>query len=105
MYKYTIQGIKVKIKDAVPDIIIHKRKSNEFNLAIIEFKKGNPSKENRKNDEEKLQYFTNQNNEYRFRYGFWVVLKRKYAEVHVYSDGKERAHCYYKLMPKLLYIS
>lgn len=51
MYKITMNGIKEKIGDAIPDLIIHKRKSNMKNLAMFEFKK---SGQYEKKDEKKI---------------------------------------------------
>lgn len=82
-----------KHKNTYPDLIIHKRRSNNDNTLVIEFKKhGNSEKTGRMEDREKLEFFTNPNEVYRFKYGFWIVLHRKKAIVHVYSEGKELAH-------------
>lgn len=96
MYKVTMNGIREKIGDAIPDLIIHKRKSNLQNLAIFEFKKrGQYEQSGRADDYRKLEYFTSHNNEYNFKYGFWVVLYRKKVDVHVFQDGKEYVHLNY----------
>lgn len=59
MYMQTLKGIREKIKDAVPDLLIHRRRSNEDNLLVIEFKKGKAAQTGIQNDEQKLEYFTN----------------------------------------------
>lgn len=93
MYKLTLDGIREKIKDAVPDLLIHKRKKNESNIAVFEFKKGGPyAKNGRDADFEKLKYFTNPENEYKYRYGFWIVLYReRKADVYIFINGKEKS--------------
>ena len=96
MYKVTLAGIKEKIGDAIPDLIIHKRKSNAHNLAIFEFKKkGQYERKGRLDDFKKLKYFTDSNNEYKFKYGFWIVLYKKKVDVHVFQNGKELGHLKY----------
>lgn len=93
MYKQTIDGIKEKIGDAVPDLLIHKRLENEKNLAVFEFKKsGSYEKSGRENDYKKLEYFTALTNEYKYKYGFWIVLyKNKKADIHIFINGKEKS--------------
>lgn len=93
MYKTTEEGIRQKIGDTYPDLIVHKRRSNESNLVIIEFKKhGNYEKSGRDDDFKKLKYFTNQQNEYKFKYGFWIVLyKNKKANIHIFENGIEKS--------------
>lgn len=96
MYKETLEGIRVKIGDAIPDLIIHKRKSNTQNLAIFEFKKaGSYAKSGRDEDFKKLEYFTDPNNEYKFKYGFWIVLYKKKVDVHIFQRGEEKSHLKY----------
>lgn len=96
MFHQTEAGIRQKIKDAIPDFIIHQRGSNGENLLVMEIKKGKPSKTDRKNDEEKLGYFTDPGQEYQYRYGFYVELyNTKKAKVVVYSRGKVQGDlCY-----------
>ena len=97
MYKETYEGIRQKIKDTYPDLIIHKRRSNDENLVVMEFKKGRAEKTARDQDIEKLIYFTNPENEYRYKYGFYLELyKMKYAKIKVFQDGKEMGSLNYK---------
>ena len=94
MYMKTLEGIK--IKNAIPDLIIHQRKSNRNNLAVFEFKKaGIYAEAGCADDYKKLMYFTDPNNEYKFKFGFWIVLHKNAADVHIFQSGKEKSHLYY----------
>lgn len=97
MYKETLKGIRTKIKDTVPDLLIHKRKSNDQNLLVIEFKKGDPKRQDVLNDEEKLMYFTDLSNEYKYPYGLYIELHKRKAKVHVFQSGKHLSHLDYSL--------
>ena len=55
-----------------PDIIIHKRWSNDDNLLVIEIKKDSNSEIWSWNDDEKLKWFTSPDDEYHYKY--WVYL-------------------------------
>ena len=92
MYKQTLDGIKIKIGDAVPDLLIHKRQDIENNIVIFEFKKsGSYERSGQSDDYKKLMYFTDSANEYKYKYGLWIVLyKNKKADIHIFLDGKER---------------
>ena len=95
MYKQTLDGIKKKIKDAMPNLLMHERGKNENNLIIVEFEKsGSSAKEN---NEEKLFYFTNPENEYNYKFGFRIILyKANSAQIHIYEKGKEFGNSSYK---------
>ena len=97
MYKTTLDGIKKKIGDAVPDLLIHERGNVEKNVAVFEFKKhGTYERNSQVRDFQKLIYFTKSVNEYKFKYGFWIVLyKTKKADIHIFIDGKERTNMKY----------
>ncbi|MCT4192501.1 hypothetical protein HZP52_00640 [Elizabethkingia anophelis] len=56
-----------------PDLIIHKRDSNEFNLLIVEIK-GAWNKQPREKDIIKLQDFTHQEGEYKYGLGVFLEL-------------------------------
>lgn len=89
MYKAT----REKTKDVIPDLIIHKRKSNRDNLLIIEFKKGKPSKALKQGDIEKLEYFTDAEKEYKYKFGLYIELyKSNSAKIEVYQSGKVIGH-------------
>lgn len=92
MYKQTLDGIKEKIGDAVPDLLIHKRRKNSNNIVVFEFKKkGSYSKSGKEADYKKLRYFTDSSNEYKYKFGLWIVLyKTQKADIHIFIDGKDR---------------
>lgn len=92
MYAETQSGIMEKTKNAVPDLLIHKRKSNSNNLLVIEFKKGTPTKDGMMNDEDKLLYFTDSKSEYKYKYGFYIELHQKRAKLKIFQDGKHMSH-------------
>lgn len=97
MYKTIEEGIKEKIKNAIPDLILHKRHFNSENLMVIEFKKDKPNEAKiAANDIEKLCYFTSLENEYKYSYGFYIWLyKKDKAAVKVFKNGKEMGSlCY-----------
>lgn len=97
MYMETLAGIKDKIKDTIPDLLIHKRGNNENNLLVIEFKKGSPKKHDKERDMEKLRYFTNKEHEYAYNYGMYIELHKQKADIEVYKDGVQKSHLNYKL--------
>ena len=55
-----------------PDIIIHKRWSNDDNLLVIEIKKDSNAEAQSWSDDEKLRWFTSSDDQYRYTY--WVYL-------------------------------
>lgn len=97
MYKRTLDGIKVKIGDAVPDLLIHERRQINKNIVVFEFKKkGAYEKSGKEADFKKLMYFTDSANEYKYKYGLWIVLyKKRKADIHIFIDGKERSDIKY----------
>jgi|BioPla2DNA2_1021312.scaffolds.fasta_scaffold28391_2 effector-binding domain-containing protein len=58
-------------KGTFPDVIVHKRGSNEHNLCIIEFKKDG---RNTKDDIKKLRDFTNQKDKYMYGVGYSIII-------------------------------
>ena len=97
MYKQTLDGIKMKIGDAVPDLLIHQRRENDKNMVVFEFKKnGTYEKIGKEADFKKLMYFTDLTNEYKYKYGLWIVLyKNKKADIHIFINGKEQSNIKY----------
>lgn len=97
LFKQTEEGIRVKTKNAIPDLLLHKRGSNSDNLMVLEFKKGKPSKDQMDIDAEKLCYYTSSENEYKYLLGFaiWLYKKNK-AAVKVFENGKEMGSLCYK---------
>lgn len=57
----------------VPDLIIHKRESNESNLLVLEFKTEWNS--NQSEDEKKIKELTSITGEYRFKYGATILIR------------------------------
>lgn len=83
----------------IPDIVIHKRGSNEDNLIVIEVKPWwNDKKEEFIKDENKLTFLTNCNSQYKYKYGFSLIIKknREDTEVKIFIDGKTD-DIYYKI--------
>lgn len=74
-----IEGINV-----FPDLIIHKRLKDEYNLLWIEIKK---KQENCKNDIERLKKVTI--NEYLYKYGAMIILEKQKPKVFYYKNGNE----------------
>lgn len=71
----------------IPDLVIHSRKKDDHNILVVEFKKGNPSKIDKQKDEDKLEYFTNPNNEYAYLFGLFVELHPTEAHIKLYQNG------------------
>lgn len=69
-----VDGVSIDVS-VFPDIIIHRRGTNEFNLLVIELKKSkNTNKEAREFDIEKLHSFTDQSERNTLKYNFGVFL-------------------------------
>lgn len=103
LFRETENGIRKKLKDALPDLLLHKRRDNAENLMVLEFKKGKPNKEQMDIDIEKLCYYTSQDYEYKYSFGFSIWLyKRNWATIKIFQNGKEMgALCYkWSLNPK-----
>lgn len=58
-----------------PDLIIHKRNSNDTNILIVEIK-GWWNNEDRENDEIKIEDFIHQEGEYKYGLGVFLDLNR-----------------------------
>lgn len=56
----------------VPDLIVHKRESNDSNLLVLEFKTERNS--NQREDKEKIKELTSITSEYRFKYGACILI-------------------------------
>ena len=95
-YKQVLENNKEKIEQMIPDLIIHKRKSNEENLLVVEFKKGRPSKADKQKDIDKLCFFTDDEDIYKYKYGLFICLyKNNHAAVRVFEKGKEISSKHY----------
>lgn len=78
---------------AYPDFIFHKRNEKD-NLLVIEFKKSNNrNKQSEENDFYKLQYFTNQDNEYKYKLGLFIKFGKTIDEVIIktFENGNEKS--------------
>ena len=62
-----------------PDLILHKRGDNRFNLLVMEFKTWWNSDISR--DEEKLKAFMDKNGEYNYEYGASVILGKECYDI------------------------
>lgn len=70
----------------VPDLIIHRRKSNNNNLLVIEFKKENAKERDKEYDKEKLIALTGEE-VFKYNFGLYVELGRYKVQVSVYQNG------------------
>lgn len=70
-----------------PDLIIHKRGSNDFNLLVMEFK----THWNREtaDDKRKLREFTSPLGNYKFHRGYSVVIERERANIRLVQFPRE----------------
>lgn len=76
--EYNRHGSEIKTIDSntgqkiiIPDIVVHKRNNDRYNLVAIEIKKStNPKREN---DEEKLKSLTEKDS-YDYKYGVLIIL-------------------------------
>ena len=84
-----------------PDIVIHKRGTNEENLVVIEAKKGKPSEK----DSDKLADYTNPKS-YGYKVGISLVFdigEKRISEVLIYKGGnEENADKKWKSLPDLV---
>lgn len=74
-----VDGASIDVS-VFPDIIIHKRGTNNFDMLIIELKKSkNTSNEAREFDIEKLHSFTDQSerNTLKYNYGVFLILETR----------------------------
>lgn len=81
----------------IPDLIIHRRRSNENNLLVIEFKKKNADPQNKNVDRNKLMYLTNQEETFKYNFGLFVELGSHKVSVEVYQEGKMRKELNYSI--------
>lgn len=82
--EYNRNGINPKKLDGnliVPDLILHKRKNNNCNRLVIEFKgwwNGN-----QKHDEDKIKGMVDKNGEFRYREGYTILFGKNRVEAKV----------------------
>lgn len=72
-----------------PDVILHKRGSNDGNLLVMEFKTyWNPNQEK---DKQKIKEFIDKNGNYKFMLGYSVLLNEEFKDVRIIdfqNDGE-----------------
>ena len=79
--------IPARLRGAFPDLIVHKRGTNEFNLLIIEFKTWwDP---NTREDKKKLLQFVDSNGEYKYLCGKSIVLDTNRKGVRIWTHLRE----------------
>ena len=83
----------IDIHISIPDVLIHKRGSNEDNQVVIEFKKEGSGDEEIQRDYRKLSYFTCQHGEdvpedYKFRLGFFILLGDVTYSIDTFENGR-----------------
>ena len=85
----TYHSYNGEIHACCPDIIIHRRGTNDDNLLAIEVKTWWNT--NTKHDEDKLRHFTNQTSDYRYEYGLSITFGKDEDSVIMkwFQDGKE----------------
>ena len=70
----------------IPDLVIHRRRSNRNNLLVIEFKKKNAETYDKENDRNKLMYLTDQKEDFKYNFGLFVELGSHEVYVEVYQE-------------------
>ncbi len=81
----------------VPDLIIHRRRSNRNNLLVIEFKKKNANLHDKEDDRNKLMYLTDQEETFKYNFGLFVELGSHEVDVEVYREGKMQTELNYSI--------
>lgn len=83
--------------DVFPDIIVHKRGSNEFNIIVIEVKKSNCTSDDEEKDVRKLKAFTvsGESGQYKYEIGVFLIVgfdsecNCMEYRLRLFSDGEE----------------
>ena len=90
--EYNRNGLKNKSlpsfpNGTYPDVILHKRGSNDKNLLVMEFK--TYWNKNQSDDRIKIQEFTDQKGNYKFLYGITVLITKKICDCKIvgFIDG------------------
>lgn len=81
----------------IPDLVIHRRRSNRNNLLVIEFKKRNAESCDKENDRNKLMYLTDQKKEFKYNFGLFIELSRYEVHVEVYKEGNQQTKLNYSI--------
>ena len=79
-----------KVEAMTPDLIIHKRGSNKHNLLVVEYKK----KCRDENDIERIKFYTDPNEVFKYQYGMHIVLFKKRVNLYFVTDSIERSHLF-----------
>ena len=74
-------------RGVIPDVIIHKRGSNDKNVLVMEFKTYWNDKQ--ENDENKIIKLTDQQGKYKYAYGMTVLIGSDKPKINLFVDGKE----------------
>lgn len=88
------QEIEIQVQTEIspfPDIIVHRRMSNDHNLLIIEVKFSDDQRreEGVRYDHEKLSAFTSSNQDYTYQLGLFVELNQDTAQLTQFKDGHQ----------------
>jgi hypothetical protein len=78
-----------KTNRILPDIIVHKRKIDDHNLAVFEIK----SKQSASScDIKKLELMTKQDGQFKYKFGFFIKFgkERKDCKIEVYINGEKQ---------------
>jgi hypothetical protein len=95
--EYNRDGIKPKtsneinpdgtLKKIFPDLIVHIR-TDPDNLLVVEVK-GYWNNDDRKHDIKKLEFYTNQNEKFKYKIGVLIELKLNSPQYRYFKDGEE----------------
>lgn len=81
----------------IPDLVIHRRRSNRNNLLVIEFKKKNAETYDKENDRNKLMYLTDQKEDFKYNFGLFVELGSHEVYMEVYQEGNLQTKLNYSI--------
>mgnify|MGYP006286376943 CR=1 FL=1 len=84
-----INADDLEAKTVYPDIVVHRRGTDDNNLLVIEVKKDTDARRNRGYDAEKLEAFTGE--QYRYHVGLFIELDTQnatIAKVECYMRGR-----------------
>lgn len=88
----TVRSNDTKAKTVYPDIIVHKRRSREHNLLVVEAKKNEGIGTTHPSDEAKLRAFTDCSGDFKYHFGAFVnfqIRQDPYScEIRWYANGQ-----------------
>ena len=76
-----VKRTKIFSNGTYPDLILHKRGSNDGNILVLEFKTWWNNNSNSNKDIEKLEDFVNQDGKYRYKFAGFVRFEKEIPEV------------------------